>query len=310
MDKIIPIVFSVNKNFLYPLKVVMQSLKSTKSKDYTLDIYVFNTELSEMDFEVFSDLVSEDVKISNVNVAEFMNKGKFYNVYKYSLAMYYRFFIPEILTQYDKALYLDVDIIVKRDVSELFNIDVTDYLLAGVGGFSAPELINSGVLLLNLDNCRKENFSQKCIDFINKNQSSNLPDQDAINSVASGKIKYISRIYNHQLCALYDFKSWKTNPIKSYKNAVRDLGINEKDVVVVHFTYFIKPWVFDNLPYAKLWWKNAKKLQKKSYRNLIEFCNKSRKEYFKEKNIRETYKRINPIYLFFSKLKRKYLNKK
>lgn len=46
--------------------------------------------------------------------------------------LYYRLLTPELLPQYDKAIYIDVDVLFKKDLSEVFNIDISGYECAAV----------------------------------------------------------------------------------------------------------------------------------------------------------------------------------
>ena len=90
--------------------------------------------------------------------------------YLVSPVSYYRYIIPELYPQLDKALYLDGDLVVNGSLEKLWDTDITDYLCAGVHdlwieninykpqiGFSSDELyINAGVLLLNIPKMREE----------------------------------------------------------------------------------------------------------------------------------------------------------
>ena len=90
--------------------------------------------------------------------------------YLVSPVSYYRYIIPELYPQLDKALYLDGDLVVNGSLEKLWDTDITDYLCAGVHdlwieninykpqiGFSSDELyINAGVLLLNIPKMRSK----------------------------------------------------------------------------------------------------------------------------------------------------------
>ena len=99
----------------------------------------------------------------------------------FSIGSLYRILIPELLPEYDTALYLDCDIIVQNDLSKLFSIDLGENLLGGVretliganiDHFKSLELndptwyINSGFLLMNLKEMRRVNFSKQMMDLL------------------------------------------------------------------------------------------------------------------------------------------------
>ena len=91
---------------------------------------------------------------------------------RWATPAYYRFSIPWI-TKKKKAIYLDSDLLIRKDIKNLFDIDLEEYCYAAVVDGSANEnhilpnlegnitiekgnYYNSGVLLLNCDKIRKE----------------------------------------------------------------------------------------------------------------------------------------------------------
>lgn len=136
-----------------------------------------------------------------------------YEYSRWSPVIFYRCIAHRFFTDIDKLLYLDSDTLICRDVSELFDTDLTDYVLGGVRDmapvndkfhpqgifvkkFSEKYLnngpyINSGVLLLNLEKMREyENllFETKIPLY--------YPDQDLLNAAFVGKIKILPLKYN------------------------------------------------------------------------------------------------------------------
>lgn len=97
--------------------------------------------------------------------------------YLVSPVSYYRYIIPELYPQLDKALYLDGDLVVNGSLEKLWDTDITDYLCAGVHdlwieninykpqiGFSSDELyINAGVLLLNIPKMREKRYTKNYV---------------------------------------------------------------------------------------------------------------------------------------------------
>lgn len=106
----------------------------------------------------------------------------------------------------DKILYLDTDVLAYHDISELWDMDITDYELAIVKDyygkvFLGPNYFNSGVMLINLKKVKEtklfEKAMQMCID-----KKMLLPDQSALNKFAKKK-KYLPTRFNSQK-KLYD----------------------------------------------------------------------------------------------------------
>lgn len=128
-----------------------------------------------------------------------------------TLPTYYRLLIGELLPQeFDKCIYLDVDLCVRKDLSELFSIDIKDNYIAGVVSpiyyfdeakhckrlnlTSMKKYINGGVLVMNLKQIRKDNMTQKFIELSKKNYDSQ--DQDVLNVACYEKIFILPPKYN------------------------------------------------------------------------------------------------------------------
>ena len=89
-----------------------------------------------------------------------------------SVGAFYKFIIPQVIPlEIDKIIYLDADIIVNLDISELWQINLKNYPLGvvtessnGIEGFSVcrdgviktEDYFNSGVMLINLNLLRNE----------------------------------------------------------------------------------------------------------------------------------------------------------
>ncbi|WP_018181200.1 glycosyltransferase family 8 protein [Kaistia granuli] len=126
----------------------------------------------------------------------------------WSSAMYARLFIPDLLSEHSRAIYIDGDAVVNSDISELWHLDLGNNLVAGVLdglmrpaflnqiGLRAEQYINSGVLVMNLDRWRAEQTGNKTIQLLLSRPNLKFPDQTAINLVARDRILYIDRKFN------------------------------------------------------------------------------------------------------------------
>ncbi len=129
---------------------------------------------------------------------------------------YYRILMPKLLPKsVDKALYLDCDTIVENDLMGLFSIDLSGKALAAVEDKVAlktdfkglksrlkipadKSYFNSGVMMLNLDYLRKNNYSDKIIKFLHKNaEKIIMHDQDGLNGVLFNHWIKLPESYNY-----------------------------------------------------------------------------------------------------------------
>lgn len=181
---------------------------------------------------------------------------------RWSIATFARLFLPEILPDAERVLYLDSDVLVRGSLSELFSMDMQNALIAGVrdlglwprykfhpenlGGFyvnedfvkmfSQVDYLNAGVLLINLNLARKENFTQKCLQFLQEHgHEIKLLDQDIINFVCAEKRKVLPLRFNTPAFAK------KEEVPAPFQKEFSSMGEN---CVIVHYMSQNKPWLY------------------------------------------------------------------
>ncbi len=244
------ILVSLNSNYIYPLCVMLNSLAKTNSDNH-FDIYVAYSSLTEEDFDRMEKALKNiDAVIHKVHVDDGIFSGAPV-LNRLSKETYYRLLIGDILPEsVHKILYLDPDIVINKDLSELYNIDLSGKVIAG--GTHVPEFmrkinafrlnlkksspyINAGVLLINLDEWRKTVTLKEILDYISANiKKLFLADQDVVNYLFDDvKISIDERIYN------LDEKTYKK--YSSGKNRI-DLEWVRKNTVIIHFNGSQKPW--------------------------------------------------------------------
>lgn len=194
------ILFSGNdKVFDGVLTCMLSIMKRTESKE-PFCIYVMTMDVSHLKPEYtaiseerihFLDMVAkkynENNRVVRLDVTEIYRK-EFANCPNeqcycspYTLLRLFMDLIPDIP---DKMLYLDVDIMFNRDISLLYDIDITDYEYAAArdhyGKFLLnPNYINAGVLLFNVARIKETKLLEKARELI-KTKKMMFADQDAI----------------------------------------------------------------------------------------------------------------------------------
>lgn len=110
-----------------------------------------------------------------------------------------RIVLTKILPNEDKVLYLDIDTIVNDDISELWDIDISNYYAAGVR--DTPDLnknglyVNAGVMLFNLKKMREDHIDDKWLE-IAHGPKRRFALQDPMNEALRGKIYELPTQYN------------------------------------------------------------------------------------------------------------------
>ncbi|QFJ53760.1 glycosyltransferase family 8 protein [Pseudobutyrivibrio xylanivorans] len=269
-NDIIPIVFSANAKYAPYIAVTITSIMKNASKDREYRFYVLYTELPATTILRLEDICGENYKTECVNVQEFCKDGMYSSAY-FSIEMYYRIMIPEIFKQYDKVLYLDCDIVAVHDVSELYDVDLGDNLIGAVRnlmhdkmkkyiilslGLDTDKYINSGVILFNCDQCRKEHYTDESFKLLAKRQDFRYPDQDLINMMSVDRIYYLDPRWNF---------TWHYRHLQESKNL--ELHLNDEDMAnfyeyeknpyLIHYTGEVKPWSNVNKYLSDYFWKYA-----------------------------------------------------
>ena len=110
-----------------------------------------------------------------------------------------RVVFTKIFPHLDKILTIDNDTIVKHNVSELWDLDMTDYYFAGA---TEPQFtkgtityINMGVAMLNLQKLRNDRMDELLLQNLNTYYYHNA-EQGCINDTCQGHILAIDKAYN------------------------------------------------------------------------------------------------------------------
>jgi lipopolysaccharide biosynthesis glycosyltransferase len=115
--------------------------------------------------------------------------------------MWHRIYLPELLPEVDRVLYLDGDTLALDSLEPLWATDLGSHLVAAVTnvlmpwartrpaelGLAGPEAyFNSGVLLLNLSEMRADATTEKLLHMARSGPLL-YPDQDALNAIMASR---------------------------------------------------------------------------------------------------------------------------
>lgn len=173
---------------------------------------------------------------------------------------YIRLLIPELIKS-DRTIYLDSDTIVLSDLSELYHTEMNGNYIAGVcdpKGAKTSKVprnhtdiyINAGVLLMDLDGLRKDQFFAKCEEtYIKHYESLVWLDQCIINKYAENKKTIIDQKWNRQVFSNnYSRDDWNNM-------------LSDGNTSILHFVGEVKPWMkWCNPEISKFWWNYANEI--------------------------------------------------
>jgi lipopolysaccharide biosynthesis glycosyltransferase len=175
-------------------------------------------------------------------------------------ATYIRLFLTEFLDpSIRRILYLDGDVIVTKDIRELWETDLEGVFLGAIPEARAvpndvePRVypyFNSGVMVIDVDRWRRENVVSRFLDHVRNNSARLLyHDQDVINHVFAGKVCLMDYRWNFQ-------SRWASMEPARFAMDAESFGQLRRSPDIVHFTTQYKPWVYEYEPhYKKLYYE-------------------------------------------------------
>jgi len=276
----IPICFATDDNYVPFLTVAIASLLDNSSKENFYKIYVLTSHLTEENMNSILKMATENSSIKFVQLSKELDKVQdmFHLRDYYSKETYYRIFIPNLFPQYEKVLYLDCDITVLADVSELYNTQIHGYYVGAVqeevmqtfevfgnyvekaDGINRKNYFNAGILLINCRRWRNKLIAERFVDLLNRYKFRVVQDEDYLNVLCKDNIKWLPLGWN------------KT----SYKNEAFD----DKDLKIIHWKINWRPWKYKDVLYEEYFWKYAKMTD--FYDKLIQMRDSRTEEDFKK----------------------------
>ena len=262
-DELIPIFFTIDDGYAPYLHVALISLIENASEDRKYKIIVVYQELNEENRNNLAALVNNhqnfEIEFKYMKQSLDMITDRIENRLRsdyFTMTIYFRIFIPDMYPEYDKAIYIDSDIVVPGDISELYDTDMHNNLIGVVKdgsvndvaelqrymteslGLKLGDYFNSGMLLMNMKELRNVKLAEHFLYLLNKYHFDCVaPDQDYLNSMCYGKIEYLD-------------SCWDAMPNRNKPEI--------KNPKIIHYNLFDKPWCYDDIQYQDYFWKYAR----------------------------------------------------
>lgn len=267
--KIVPIVFAFDNNLVLPACVCISSLLMNAKKDTFYDIFILHSEKENLNKTELDKIPHyyPNCKIQYRVVDETFDES--FEIRGITTPAYYRLLIPELIPEYDKIIYSDVDVIFRSDLSDFYlSTDMKDYYIAGVNSFAhlIPEnlvyykrmgmdargIIYSGNLIFNSKKIIEDEIIPKFRSLaLNKYK---FQDMDILNIICEGKIKYLSP----EFCLTTYISNWtiynRSELNKFWKDEIIDRALSKG---IVHYNGQ-KPWKGFCVNFD-IWWEYYRK---------------------------------------------------
>lgn len=233
------LVTATDRDYFMATEVMLRSVDANYHGDAKLDVFVFvprkmadwqfyKTEFKNINVSFVFPEISEEPEWDAVRQSVYGKPNQ-----RITYASMYKFFIAECLQNYTKAIYLDPDTVIMRDIQPLLDYHISNPVgalnenhleLAGNSVFKDNAYFNSGVMIIDLKAWR----ILKVLKSIQKamplyeNYSTGCHDQDILNYVFKNNWTPLPMSFNYM--------------VNVYPN------IQMQDPLVVHWAGNRKPW--------------------------------------------------------------------
>lgn len=260
-----PLAIAFTPNYFVPAATMLRSLLDASTGDF--EVVCLVTE--EIPLRMQEKLVR--LGEGRLTFRYLPLKGRLEGIYtdpRYTEAASFRLLLPEILPEYDRIVYIDCDVIVRQDIGSLYrNTDLGQNWLGVV--FEAPieqqaerfralgcdpaRYFNSGFLLMNLAQMRKDKVSERLLEAC-RVPYLEFPDQDALNQVCQGHVLPLSPLYNG--IRTFFIPKYKPDFIDQYGSEA--LWEQVQREATIHYTGG-KPWNLFTVQFGE-WWRTYERL--------------------------------------------------
>lgn len=311
-DDSIHIGFSFDKNYSEIFGVCLQTLVKHTNPNRKYVCHIMAPNITYIDYGLFHSIIDGHnniklhlLRVDNVEVAV----DKLFVDRHITKTCYFRFFLPELLPQIKKILYVDVDLIFCDDAAKCFDFNIGQHLIAGcqdkavahlnfgdfekshtllkrLGYSDIHNYVNSGVLLMNLDEMRKCNLTKSMLKLASTYQFP-FHDQDVINLACEGRIVHLDDRWNvttHTALWLYP-----SNIQQEFKERMQEWNFG-----IIHYPGAAKPWNSDQGILPKVWINESK--------NCVFFAELSTASH-NDNELSIAHKRYSSVYLTYLRYK-------
>ncbi len=256
-DKIIPIFYACDDNFVKYTIVSLHSMMEHASKAYRYRVCVLHTGITEGMMARMYALQNDHFEITFQDVTDYLESisDKLPIRDYYSKTTYYRLFIAEMYPEYDKAIYIDSDTVVQGDISLLYHTDIGDKYLGAcheqamvqvdeygtyvetVIGISRHNFFNAGLLLINCKVFRERHVLDKFIHYLHVYHFAVTQDEDYLNLICKDHVYWLDQRWNTEVFGEIPY------PIE--------------EAYVLHYIMTNKPWHYADCRHGDIFWKYA-----------------------------------------------------
>lgn len=267
-----------SSNFYTPyLLVTLFSLKRNASKSKNYDIIIFERDISHKNKLMIKKFIEqENVSIRFCNPMSYFSGLDIFTYEHITLETYFKIVMPDILSQFDKILFLDSDLLILNDVAILLDENlggkaigahyctlwygilskyphIYDYTRNKLKLKDVFKYFQGGVLLFDVKKYLKKGYIKKLLELIS-NEKFICVDQCALNMICQKDVHYFKGNWNYETSQRAFLET--IDFIPQYFKNIRVLS--RKNPYIVHYSGKDKPWLYPDEEFATEWWYHAR----------------------------------------------------
>lgn len=264
MDNI-KILITIDKNYIFPFKVMLRSFFINNPVEDSITIYLLHSSIPQADLD---ELQEYCLSLGATLIPIQFDKELFENARvseRYPQEMYYRLLAPHVLPQkLDKILYLDPDVLIINPLRPLWEVNLDENVFAAAAHTAFIEAssfvnhvrlgtdhvyFNSGVILIDLVKARLLVKTDEVFRYVEEFKDKLIfPDQDVFNA-----------LYGKYTLAVEDVL-WNYDARNYFNFLIRSTGKHNmnwvmQNTAILHFCGKNKPWnpSYDDLYFGVLY---------------------------------------------------------
>ncbi|MBR2836624.1 MAG: glycosyltransferase family 8 protein [Coriobacteriales bacterium] len=274
------VIFACNDLYVPFLSVVLQSIGEHINPNRHYDVVVLANQITPQNMEILRNQVAEfGIGIGFLDVSKAFESYKLPIHGHFKRETYFRLLAPEMLAPLKKSLYLDCDLVVLRDIAELFDTPVKgkllaaardadtvgqaygyyehakEYLASNVDIDNPLDYFQAGVLVLNLEEFRSS-FSTAELFELAASRHWQWLDQDVLNYLAHDRYTQINMSWN----TLMDWEHIRRERIiaQAPQFVQDEYEAARKNPSIVHYAGpDDRPWLYPKADMAEYFWDYA-----------------------------------------------------
>ncbi len=278
----VPIVMASSNEYVPFLAVLLQSIIDNSSDKRNYDIIIISSCIRNHNKDILQNMLGDrsNFSIRFIEAERYLTGRSFYTAMHVTTMTYLRLAMLDILQYYDKAIYLDCDVVVNADIGELYDIDLSGHLIGAaidtvmsgwcnmkghqqiyynekvIGLKNKFEYFNAGIIVVNLKEFREFYTTEKLLDMA-ASRKWKWFDQDVLNKVCEGKTKFISNQWN-VMVHWHDLE-WQLTEYFAPNYIYEEYKIALENPKAIHFAGRSIPCFVPCVDLAEFFWKYARK---------------------------------------------------